>query len=122
MVQRGTFLNVADNSGAKKLQVFNIPGHSFKRYAYVGDVVTCAVIGASSSGMVKDHEIVAAVLVRAAKERRRKDGSYVRFDDNAAVLIDKEKRPKATRIFGPVARELRETGFIKIVNLAEEVW
>lgn len=122
MVQRGSFLNVADNSGAKRLQVINIPGHSFKKNAFVGDLLTCAVVGATSTGMVKDHEVVSAVLVRASKERRRRDGSYVRFDDNSAVLVDKEKRPRGTRIFGPVARELREAGYVRIVNLATEVW
>ena len=122
MVQRGSVLIVADNSGAKKVEVFNIPGYSYKKYAYVGDVITCAVSGANSNGLVKDHEVVNAVVVRTRKETRRKDGSYVRFDDNAAVLVDKEKRPRATRIFGPVSRDLREAGFVKIVNLASEVW
>ena len=122
MIQRGSLLTVADNSGAKRLNVINIPGYSKKRYAFLGDVVTCSVRGAAPNGNVKDHEVVQAVLVRSRKERRRKDGSYIRFDDNAAVIIDKDKRPKATRIFGPVARELRDAGFIKIVNLAPEVW
>jgi large subunit ribosomal protein L14 len=122
MIQRGSQLSVADNSGAKSLNVINIPGYSRKRYAYIGDVVTCSVRGASSTGSIDDHQVVNAVIVRARKEQRRKDGSYVRFDDNAAVLIDKDKRPKATRIFGPVARELRDAGYIRIVTLASEVW
>ncbi|OGC59765.1 50S ribosomal protein L14 [candidate division WWE3 bacterium RIFCSPLOWO2_01_FULL_42_11] len=122
MIQKGTVLKAADNSGVKLLNVINIPGYSRRRYASLGDVVTCSVRGASSTGTVKDHQIVDAVIVRTRKEVRRKDGSYLRFDDNAAVVVDKEKRPRGTRIFGPVARELRDSGFIKIVNLAPEVW
>lgn len=122
MVQMGTLLQVADNSGAKNLKVIGVPGATLNRLATVGQVVTCAVKGAISGGVVKDHEIVQAVIVRAKKEVRRKDGSYIRFDDNAGVLINKDKTPRATRIFGPVARELRDAGYAKIVSLATEVW
>lgn len=112
----------ADNSGAKKLQVIRVLGGYKKRYAKLGDVVTCTVKEAIPRAAVKKSDIVHAVLVRTAKETRRPDGTYVRFDDNAAVIIDrKTKEPKATRIFGPVARELRARGFVKIVSLAPEV-
>lgn len=115
-------LKVADNSGAKKLQVIRVLGGYQKRYAGLGDVVTCAVKEAVPHGMVKKGDVVHAVLTRTHKETRRKDGSYVRFDDNAAVIIDKgNKEPKGTRIFGPVARELRAMGFGKIISLAPEV-
>jgi len=122
MVQMGTLLQVADNSGAKNLKVIGVPGATLNRLATVGQVVTCAVKGADSGGVVKDHEVVQAVVVRTKKEVRRKDGSYIRFDDNAGVLINKDKTPRATRIFGPVARELRDAGFTKIISLATEVW
>lgn len=122
MVQMGTVLNVADNSGAKKLKLIGIPGSSKRRFAYVGDVVTSAVKGASSVGTAKDHSIVRSLIVRTAKEIRRKDGSYIRFDDNAAVLIGKDGVMVGTRVFGPVARELRDKGFLKVVSLAKEVW
>lgn len=122
MVQKGTLLRVADNSGAKRLNIINIPGYSKKRYAGVGEVVTCSVRGAQTNGTVKDHQIVRAVVVRTAKEKRRSDGTYVRFDDNAAVVVQKDGRPVGTRIFGPIARELRDSGFTKIVTLAPEVW
>lgn len=122
MIQKGTVLKVADNSGAKLLKCIGIPGYSKKRFATMGEVVTCSVKGAIPTGNVKDHQIVRAVMVRTRKEKRRKDGSYIRFDDNAAVIIDKEKNPKGSRIFGPVARELREKGFMKIISLAPEVW
>ncbi len=122
MIQPGSRLVVADNSGAKLLKVFNLPGFSKKRFVGLGDIVTCSVSGASATGVVEDHQIVKAVIVRTRKEKRRKDGSYIRFDDNAAVVIDKDNKPKATRIFGPVARELRDSGFTKIVNMAQEVW
>ena len=123
MIQKQSVLKCADNSGAKRLNVIGIPGYSKKRFAKVGDIVTCSVRGTTGIGTnVKDHEVVRAVIVRTRKEIRRKDGSYIRFDDNAAVVIDKNKVPRATRIFGPVARELRDNGFNKIVSLAPEVW
>jgi large subunit ribosomal protein L14 len=122
MLPIGAIVNSADNSGAKKLKIVGIPGGSRVKIARVGDVVTVAVKGASSVGVVKDHSVVKAVLVRSAKEVRRKDGSYVRFSDNAAVVIDKDRNMIGTRIFGPVAREVRDKGFIKIVSLAKEVW
>lgn len=122
MVPVGTVLTVADNSGAKHLKMIGIPGHSKRRFANIGDMVTCAVNGASSTGTVKDHTIVKAVIVRTKKETRRKDGSYVRFDDNAAVVVKKDKSMLGTRVFGPVGRELRDNGFNKVVSLAKEVW
>lgn len=122
MVQMGTVLTLADNSGAKKLKLIGILGSSRRRWAGIGDVVTAAVRGASSTGTVKDHSVVRAIIVRARKEVRRKDGSYVRFDDNAAVVIDKEGAMIGTRIFGPIAREIRDLGYLKIVSLAKEVW
>lgn len=121
MIQRQTTLKLADNSGAKRLLCIGIPGASNKMVALVGDIITCVVKGAASTGAVKNHEIVRAVIVRTRKEKRRRDGSYIRFDDNAAVIIDKNKEPRGTRIFGPVARELRSKGFMKIVSLAPEV-
>lgn len=115
-------LAVADNSGAKKLQVIRVLGGYKKRYARVGDVVTCVVKEANPRAAVKKSDIVHAVLVRSRKETRRPDGTYVRFDENAAVIIDrKSKEPKGTRIFGPVVRELRNLGYQKIVSLAPEV-
>ena len=122
MVQVGTVLKVADNSGAKKLKLIGIPGSSRRRFASVGDVVTVAISGADSAGSVKDHTVAKAVIVRTAKEYRRKDGSHIRFDDNAAVIVTKDKSMVGTRVFGPVARELRDAGFLKIVSLAKEVW
>ncbi len=122
MIPIGAIVNSADNSGAKKLKVVGIPGGSRVKVAKVGDIITVAVKGATSVGVVKDHSVVKAVLVRSAKEVRRKDGSYVRFSDNAAVVIDKDYNMVGTRIFGPVAREVREKGYIKIVSLAKEVW
>lgn len=122
MIQIGTNLSVADNSGAKNLKVIGLPGASRKRFAYVGEVVTAAVDGASGTGVVKDHSIVKVVIVRTRKEVRRKDGSYVRFDDNAGVVIDKDGNMIGTRVFGPIAREIRDAGFMKIASLAKEVW
>jgi large subunit ribosomal protein L14 len=122
MVQVGSVLKVADNSGAKSLKLIGIPGSSRRRFASVGDIVTVAVSGASSTGTLKDHTVVKAVIVRTRKEYRRKDGSHIRFDDNAAVVVGKDKAMVGTRVFGPVARELREAGFLKIVSLAKEVW
>ncbi len=115
-------LNVADNTGAKVLQCIHVQGGYKKRYGKLADVVTCVVKEAVPHGLVKKSDIVHAVLVRTHKETRRPDGTYIRFDDNAAVIIDpKSKEPKGTRIFGPVARELRSRGFIKIISLAPEV-
>lgn len=115
-------LKVADNTGAKKLMCIRVLGGYKKRYARIGDIVTCTVKEAVPRGMVKKSEIVHAVLVRSRKEIRRADGTYIRFDENAAVIVDKaSKEPKGTRIFGPIARELRTKGFQKIISLAPEV-
>ncbi len=115
-------LVVADNSGAKKLQCIRVLGGYKKRTAGIGDLVTCVVKEALPHGTVKKSDVVHAVIVRTHKERRRTDGTYIRFDDNAAVIVDKKnKEPKGTRIFGPVARELRANGYMKIVSLAPEV-
>jgi len=122
MVQPSTMLKVADNTGAKKLQVIRVLGGYKKRYARIGDIVTVSVKEAQPHSMVKKGDVLHAVIVRTRKEMGRKDGIYVRFDDNAAVIIDKgNKEPKGTRIFGPVARELRAKGFVKIISLAPEV-
>lgn len=122
MVQVGTVLQVADNSGAKRLKLIGIPGNSKRRFAALGEEVTVVVDGASSVGLLKDHTVVKALVVRTKKEVRRKDGSYIRFDDNAAVVITKDKTPVGTRVFGPVAREVRDGGYLKIASLAKEVW
>lgn len=122
MVQHRTMLNIADNSGAKKLQVIQLLGGSGKRFGRLGEVLVAVVKGADPNGQVKDGEVVRAVLVRARKESRRADGSYIKFDDNAGVVVDKENNLRATRIFGPIAREVRDSGFSKIVSLAPEVW
>jgi len=115
-------LTIADNTGAKKIQCIRVLGGYQKRYARIGDIITCVVKEAVPYSMVKKSDVVHAVLVRTRKETRRPDGSYIRFDDNAVVIVDKEsKEPKGTRIFGPVARELRNKGFIKIISLAPEV-
>ncbi|HEY4694705.1 MAG TPA: 50S ribosomal protein L14 [Candidatus Nanoarchaeia archaeon] len=121
MIQHRTLLNVADNSGAKSLMMIGQPARSRQHFAGLGQVITAVVKKADANGAVKESEIVKAVLVRASKETRRADGSYVRFDDNAAVIIDSSGNPRGTRIFGPVAREIRESGFLKIVSLAPEV-
>lgn len=121
MVQQESRLNVADNSGAKKLLVIRVLGGTKRRYASVGDRIICAVKSADPNANVKKGEVVRAVVVRTKKEVRRRDGSYIRFDDNAAVLINPEGEPRGTRIFGPVARELREKNYMKIVSLAPEV-
>lgn len=121
MVQPLTILNVADNSGAKKLKIVGVPG-SNKNTATLGDTVTAVVKGASSVGNVKDHSVVRVVIVRVRKEVRRKDGTYIRFDDNAGVVVDKDSNMIGTRIFGPISREVREKGFMKIISLAPEVW
>lgn len=122
MVQRESKLTVADNSGAKIAKIIGIPGASKRRYASVGDVVVVAIQKVLPNAGIKRHEVMKGVIVRTHKEIGRKDGTYVRFDDNALVIIDpKNKAPKGTRIFGPVARELKEKGFDKIVSLAPEV-
>lgn len=122
MIQHRSILVPADNTGARRLQCIKVLHGYQKRYARVGDLITCVVKEAIPHGIVKTHEIVHAVIVRTRKETKRKDGSAIRFDDNAAVIVDmKSKEPKGTRIFGPVARELRVKGFTKIVSLAPEV-
>ncbi|MBW6441677.1 50S ribosomal protein L14 [Patescibacteria group bacterium] len=120
MLPVGASLKPADNSGATMLKIIGIPG-SNKKSARIGDLVTVVVKGASSTGVVKDHSIVKAIIVRTKKEVRRKDGSYIRFDDNAAIVVDKDKNMIGTRVFGPVAREIRDRGYTKIVSLAKEV-
>jgi large subunit ribosomal protein L14 len=122
MLQRGTTFKVADNSGAKAFKLIGMPGHSRIRFVGVGDVVNVAVRGASSTGVVKDHTVVKVLIVRTRKETRRKDGSYVRFDDNAGVVIGNDGNMLGTRVFGPVAREIRDMGYLKIASLAKEVW
>jgi large subunit ribosomal protein L14 len=122
MIQQETRLKVADNSGARELLVIHVMGGSTRKYGGIGDIVVATVKSATPQGAVKKSEIVKAVIVRMAKEWRREDGSYVRFDDNAAVILDTDgQNPKGSRIFGPVARELREKGFMKIISLAPEV-
>jgi large subunit ribosomal protein L14 len=121
MVQTQTILTVADNSGAKKIMCIKVLGDSKRRYARIGDLIVCSVKAAIPGGNVKKGDVVSAVVVRTKKEFRRADGSYIRFDENAAVVINKEKEPVGTRIFGPVARELREKNFMRIVSLAPEV-
>lgn len=122
MIQQESRLKVADNSGARELLVIQVLGGSRRKYGSIGDIVVATVKSATPQGAVKKSEIVRAVVVRVSKEWRREDGSYIRFDDNAAVVLDTDgKNPKGSRIFGPVARELREKGFMKIVSLAPEV-
>jgi large subunit ribosomal protein L14 len=121
MIQEETNLVVADNSGAKKVRCIRVLGGSDRRYAGVGDLIVVSVKSAIPGGAVKKGDVSKAVIVRTKKETRRKDGSYIRFDENAAVLINNENEPKGTRIFGPVARELREKQFMKIISLAPEV-
>ena len=122
MIQHRSMLKVADNSGAKKLMCIRVLGGYKKRFARIGDIITCTIKEAAPRGAVKKGEVVHAVIVRQRKEVRRKDGTYIRFDENAAVIVDrKTKEPKGTRIFGPIARELRTQGFQKIVSLAPEV-
>lgn len=121
MVQQQTRLKVADNTGAKEIMCIRVMGGSRVRYGFVGDVIIASVKEASPGGAVKKGEVVRAVIVRTAKEYVRPDGSHIRFDDNAAVIIGKENNPRGTRIFGPVARELRERAFMKIISLAPEV-
>ena len=121
MIQLRSMLNVADNSGARKLQCFHVMGGSYHRYASLGDIIVCSVIDALPNGAVKKGTVVKAVVVRVKRNLRRTDGSYVSFDDNAACLIDDNNEPKGTRVFGPVARELRDKEFLKIISLAPEV-
>jgi len=121
VIQQETRCKVADNTGAKEVLCIRVLGGSARRYAGVGDVIVATVKDALPGGAVKKGEVVKAVVVRTAKERRRPDGSYIRFDDNAVVLINEQKNPRGTRIFGPVARELREKRFMKIISLAPEV-
>ena len=121
MIQQQSLMKVADNTGAKELMCIRVLGGTGRRYANIGDVVVCAVKKASPGGVVKKGDVVKAVVVRTVKGARRKDGSYIRFDENAAVIIKDDLNPRGTRIFGPVARELREKHFMKIVSLAPEV-
>ena len=121
MIQQQTLLNVGDNTGAKEIMCIRVLGGSYRKYANIGDIIVAAVKSASPGGVVKKGDVVNAVVVRSKKGLRRGDGSYIRFDENAAVIIKEDKTPKGTRIFGPVARELREKDFMKIVSLAPEV-
>ena len=121
MIQQQTYLKVADNTGAKELMCIRVLGGSGRRYANLGDVVVASVKKATPGGTVKKGDVVKAVVVRSCKGVRRDDGTYIRFDENAAVIIKEDKNPKGTRIFGPVARELREKDFTKILSLAPEV-
>ncbi|MEG0269021.1 MAG: 50S ribosomal protein L14 [Clostridia bacterium] len=121
MIQPQTRLKVADNSGAKEIMCIRVLGGSFRRDGSIGDVIVASVKSATPGGTVKKGEVVKAVVVRIRKQKRRSDGSYIRFDDNAAVIINDQKLPRGTRIFGPVARELREKDFMKIISLAPEV-
>ena len=121
MIQQETRLRVADNSGAREILCIKVLGGSRRRYASIGDIITATVKNANPGASVKKGEVVRCVIVRTAKERRRFDGSYIRFDENAAVLIDDQNQPRGTRIFGPVGRELREKLFMRIVSLAPEV-
>lgn len=121
MIQQQTLLNVADNSGAKEIMCIRVLGGSKRKFGNIGDVIVASVKKATPGGVVKKGDVVKAVVVRTKKEIRRPDGSYIRFDENAAVIIKDDKTPKGTRIFGPVARELRDKQFMKIVSLAPEV-
>ena len=121
MIQQQTLMKVADNTGAKELMCIRVLGGTGRRYANIGDIVVCAVKKAAPGGVVKKGDVVKAVVVRSVKGLRRADGSYIKFDENAAVVIKEDKTPKGTRIFGPVARELRDKDFLKILSLAPEV-
>ena len=121
MVQQETRLKVADNTGAKELLCIRVMGGSTRRYANIGDIITATVKDATPGGVVKKGDVVKAVVVRTKKGARRKDGSYIKFDENAAVLVNEDKTPKGTRVFGPIPRELRDLGFSKIISLAPEV-
>ena len=121
MIQQQTLMKVADNTGAKELMCIRVIGGTARRYANIGDIVICAVKKATPGGVVKKGEVVNAVVVRSVKGLKRADGSYIKFDENAAVIIKDDKTPRGTRIFGPVARELREGDYLKILSLAPEV-
>ena len=121
MIQPQTRLKVADNTGAKEIMCIRVLGGSFRRYGSVGDTIVAAVKSAQPGGVVKKGDVVKAVIVRTTKPTRRADGTYIRFDDNAAVIINDQKLPRGTRVFGPIARELREKDFMKIISLAPEV-
>jgi large subunit ribosomal protein L14 len=121
VIQQYTRLKVADNSGARELMCILVPGGTRRRYAHVGDIIICSVKAAQPGANVKKGDVVKAVVVRVAKQYGRPDGSYIRFDENAAVIVNNDMNPRGTRIFGPVARELREKNFMKIVSLAPEV-
>ncbi len=121
MIQTQSLLSVADNTGAKRVMCIKVLGGSKRRYAHVGDVIVVAVKHASPKGIVKNHSVERAVVVRTAKSIRRSDGSYLKFDENACVIVSKEGQPKGTRVFGPIARELRSKGYQKIISLAPEV-
>ena len=121
MIQQQSYMKVADNTGAKELMCIRVLGGTGRRYANIGDVVVCAVKKAAPGGIVKKGDVVKAVIVRSAKGLRRADGSYIKFDENAAVIIKEDKTPRGTRIFGPVARERREKDYTKILSLAPEV-
>ena len=121
MIQQETRLKVADNTGAKEILCFKVLGGSRRKYASIGDQIVITIKKAIPGGMVKKGEVARAVVVRVKKEVRRRDGSYIRFDDNAAVILNAQNEPKGTRIFGPVARELREGGYMKIISMAPEV-
>ena len=121
MIQTETLLKIADNSGAKMIKCIRVLGGTRRRYAALGDIIVGAVKVAEPRRPVKKHDVVKAVIVRQRKEFRRKDGSYIRFDENAAVILESGKNPKGGRIFGPIARELKEKGFSKIVNLAKDI-
>lgn len=124
MLQLRSIINVADNTGGKRLSLIQVYGGSKRKFARIGDIVLCVVKEADPYGTVKKHEMVKGIIVRTKKEHRRSDGSYIRFDDNAVVLIDnpQDKNPRGTRIFGPIARELKEAGFTKIISMAQEVY
>ena len=121
MIQQQSLMTVADNTGAKELMCIRVLGGTGRRYANIGDIVVCAVKKAAPGGVVKKGDVVKAVIVRSVSGLRRADGSYIKFDENAAVIVSEDKNPKGTRIFGPVARELRENDFTKILSLAPEV-
>lgn len=122
MIQPQTYLKVADNSGAKEIMCIRVLGGSFRRTGNIGDVIVASVKSATPGGAVKKGDVVKAVIVRSAKGLTRPDGSHIKFDDNAAVIIDNQKQPRGTRIFGPIARELREKDYMKIISLAPEVY
>jgi len=121
VIQERSILNVADNSGARRLRCFRVMGGTRRRYASLGDIIVCSVQDALPTATVKKGEVVKAVIVRTVREHRRGDGSFVKFDDNAACLIDANNEPRGTRIFGPIARELRDRNYLKIISLAPEV-